>query len=273
MTLCCSLQHWVGSGEGSGFLVPLKRHKGVITVGAWSGGWWDNIGWDTCDNYFLFSILATALCEFSFFSPKSYQIYLELPTKGTNTCPLGTYQVHCSSSCLWWWGPASVEDASIQPAEGTFSSLLSSSCQKLGGQWPWGDASFLTKNTPLCSTITRNQREAVYSPKTSQRYFRVNTATSVSLPSTFFLESSNAIIEISSRDKFGRYHVAFLKFCSQTHWYTYTLVDMALIRGPFFLCELQSPWSWLHGLSEFLSHCGLWLWIIAVLTLHSFCKF
>lgn len=42
--------------------------------------------------------------------------------------------------------------------------------QKLSGQWPWEDASLLTENTPLCPTITRNHREAVYSPKTSQRF-------------------------------------------------------------------------------------------------------
>lgn len=190
----------LGSGEISGFLVPLKRHKG----GHHSGCQVDNSGWNTCDNCFLFSILAAALCDFLFLSPKSYQIYLELPNKGTNTCPLGTCQVHCLS-CFWRRGPASMEDASTQPIGGAYSPLLSSSVsscrdsndglgQKFSGQWPWEDASLLTESTPLYPTITRNQREAITVPK-PHRDFSVNTAISVSLPQTsFFLESSNALL-------------------------------------------------------------------------------
>lgn len=83
-------------------VISLVFFKGTKESTQWiPWGWCDNIDW---------SILTTAVSFFQpgnnyrillFCSPKSYQIYLELPKKGPNKCPLATCKVHCSLSCFF----------------------------------------------------------------------------------------------------------------------------------------------------------------------------
>lgn len=64
---------------------------------------------------------------------KSYQIYLELPKKGTNTCRRATFAIPYPS--LWWCCPINWQDATLQPYRGCLIPLHLPLSR--GSLWPW----------------------------------------------------------------------------------------------------------------------------------------